>query len=371
MATLEQIRDLLDRQARIQQEMNELLITIAPGNGAALQAGATLYSNVTQGLQLAQSETTAAPPDGGDAARLGVGADTASSLGGVFFPRDVRAYDDELPSSRLIAVADLYYCYQHERLGVFRAVQKLQELFRAGSLRLEDGPGAFGLYRFDRKSVLRYTRTQRMQAYKRVFGYTDAAPPPGARPNDAFHGLLQRFATELAQLFRDKRVAEVVRGPAATPDATFGSVAATRRAGLDFRANLKHAAYGDVSVLTVELLQLLRTAFEILGSQDVLRQFGADNAWDSLEEVLRRYFNEEPQASQRSRMGVAGRAIISWLAQPFVLATSRAQFEANALSISEEAEEWLTSARSLGLLTPTSVSRITANVVPLRRAVGP
>ena len=34
---------------------------------------------------------------------------------------------------RLLAVGDLYYIYQHEKLGVFRAVLKLQELFRAGT----------------------------------------------------------------------------------------------------------------------------------------------------------------------------------------------------------------------------------------------
>ena len=51
-------------------------------------------------------------------------------------------YDDQVNRERISAIADLYYIYQHERLGVFRAVLKLQDLFRSGSVRLSD----FALY---------------------------------------------------------------------------------------------------------------------------------------------------------------------------------------------------------------------------------
>jgi hypothetical protein len=367
MTTQDDILKLLLQQAKLQQEAVQLLLNQAPGDYATIQLSNMNLAKLKEGLFKAL-ETDAGPPpvDGGDASLVGLGPDAAPTLGTAFKPIDVKPYDDEVPSARLIAMADLYYCYQHERLGMFRAVQKLQELFRAGTLRLEDGAGAFGLYRFDRKSTLRYTRDQRMQAYRRVFGYTNATPPPGARANSAFHRHLQGFCTQIAQLYRDRRIAETFRGPAATPDATFGSVAAARRAGLDFRSNLKQAAFGDVSVLTVELMQLLRQAVEILGAEDVLRQFGADNAWDALEEVLRRYLSEEPQSSQRSRMGITGREIIRWLAQPFVLVTSRAEFEALAEPVSEAAEEWLTSAQSVGLLT-RQAPPLTQNVVPFRR----
>ena len=49
-------------------------------------------------------------------------------------------------------------------------VQKLQELFRAGTVRLSGGPGAFALYQFDRREVLRYTARDRINAYRRVLG---------------------------------------------------------------------------------------------------------------------------------------------------------------------------------------------------------
>jgi hypothetical protein len=376
MTTRQDIINLLMQQAAAQQSLIDQLIQTAPGDYAALQLANTQYMQIAQALQDALVASAGPPPaDGGDGARAGIGPDATGDLGRVFMPPGVQAYDDDVPSARLMAVADLYYCYQHERLGLFRAVHRLQELFRAGTLKLEDGAGAVGLYQFDLKKFLRYTRDQRMQAYRRVFGYTQAAPPPGARPNQAFHGLLQGFATQIAQLFRDRRIAFTIRGSAASPDAAFGSVAGARRAGLDFRANLKQSAYGDVNVLSTELLQLLRQAFDILGATDVMRQFGTTTAWDTLEEVLIRHLNEQPQASQRSRMAETGRDLIRWLAHPFVLATSRPEFEGHAEIISEAAEEWITSAQSVGLLVgtrnagrPAVPMAPPANVVPLRRA---
>ena len=39
----------------------------------------------------------------------------------------VEPYDDTFTSGRIIAVGDLYYFYQHERIGDFPVVQDLQE----------------------------------------------------------------------------------------------------------------------------------------------------------------------------------------------------------------------------------------------------
>jgi hypothetical protein len=96
-------------------------------------------------------------------------------------------------------------------------------------------------------------------------------------------------------------------------------------------------------------MQLLDEAFRVLNSEDVKRLFGADNAWDVVEEILIRYFNERLVTSPRQRMGVTGREILRWLGQPHVLQTQRAQFEALLLQIAEYAEEWLTSAQAMGL----------------------
>ena len=100
--------------------------------------------------------------------------------------------------------------------------------------------------------------------------------------------------------------------------------------------------------MRVEVMQLLEEAFRILDSDDVKRLFGADNAWDVVEEVLIRYFNERLVTSPRQRMGVTGREILRWLAQDHILKTTRSEFETLLLEIAEYAEEWLTSAQAMG-----------------------
>src|SRR5258708_30253331 len=105
-------------------------------------------------------------------------------------------------------------------------------------------------------------------------------------------------------------------------------------------------------------MQLLEESFKILDSDDVKRLFGADNAWDVVEEVLIRYFNERLVTSPRQRMGVTGREILRWLAQKHILQTTRAQFETLLLEIAEQSQEWLTSAQAMGLSKPTGSQRV-------------
>jgi hypothetical protein len=224
------------------------------------------------------------PADGGLADLIGLGKDSPTSLGDTQISRGVIDYDDTVASARILASADLYYICIHELLGVFRVMEKLQELFRAGTLRISNGEGAYGLYRFDKHNILRYGQADRFQAYRRVFGYTKASPGSNARPNPNFHGSFTHFISETAKYWRDKRISEVIRQNATDP--TFGSVAIVRRSGLDLRNNLKNSSYGYINVLRVETSQALAEAFKVLNAPDVRAQFGADNAWELIELVL-------------------------------------------------------------------------------------
>jgi hypothetical protein len=296
-----------------------------------------------------------APIDGGLADLIGLGKDAPADLGDTQISRGVVDYDDTVTSDRILATADLYYIYVHERLGVFRVISKLQELFRAGTLRISSGEGAYGLYRFDKHNILRYHQRDRMQAYRRVFGYTKANPGDGARPNPQFHGLFTHFIGEAAKYWRDKRISEVIREKANDP--SFGSVAIVRRAGLDVRNNMKNASYGYINVLRVETSQALAEAFKVLNSPDLKAQFGAENAWDMIELVLWQYFHESVHASTMNRMAVSGREIIRWLAEPFVLQKNRTDFETLLYRIAEYSEEWLSSTEGMQINQPTPPPR--------------
>jgi hypothetical protein len=344
MTTEREYHEFLDRLAALQGTTVDQLSSLLIQNPSLSDELNKQIDDLLAALVDADTKSTP-PPDKGLAQLIGVGPEAARALGEARLPLAVRVYDETVVSERIVALADLYYIYQHERIGVFRVIQKLQELFKAGTVRLSAGEGAYALYQFDRREVLRYTRRDRLAAYRRAFGYGTAPVPAGSRANTDFHRLFSHFAGQVTKFWRDKRISDVIRERAYDP--SFGSIAVVRRAGLDLRNNLKFTSFGHVNVLRVEVMQLLDEAFRILGAPDIKRLFG-DNAWDVIEEVLVRYFNERLVTSPRQRMAVTGRDILRWLAQPHILEATRAEFEALLLDIAEPAEEWITSAKSLG-----------------------
>ena len=355
MATEQEYQSLYDRIAALRDTVTNRLASDLISNP---QLADVLTKQIDDLLQSAVTADTKAlpPPDKGLAELAGIGPQAAKDFGQARIPQGVEAYDETITSERIIAVGDVYYIYQHEKIGVFRAVQKLQELFRAGSVRLSGGTGAFALYQFDRREVLRYTQRDRQAAYRRIFNYGGMPVPAGSRPNTDFHKLFAHFIHQVTLFWRDKRISDVIRERSYDP--SFGSIAIVRRAGLDLRNNLKWLSFGHLNVMRVEVMQLLEEAFRILDSDDVKRLFGADNAWDVVEEVLIRYFNERLVTSPRQRMGVTGREILRWLAQDHILKTARSEFETLLLQIAEFAEEWLTSAQAMGHASRPGSARV-------------
>jgi hypothetical protein len=364
MASEKDYQNLFDRVAALREKVTDNLSSELTANPQLADALTKQIDDLLNSV-VAADGTKPLPPDKGLSALAGVGPDASPNFGDTRIPEGVIAYDDTITSERIVAVGDMYYLWQHEKIGVFRVVQKLQELFRAGSVRLSGGQGAFALYQFDRRQVLRYTQRDRIAAYRRVFGYGGGPAPEGARPNTDFHSLFTHFVQQVTLFWRDKRISDVIRERAYDP--SFGSIAIVRRAGLDLRNNLKWLSFGDVNVLRVEVMQLLEEAFKILDAPDVKRLFGADNAWDVVEEVLIRYYKERLVTSPRQRMGVTGREVLRWLAQPYILTTTRGQFETLLLDIAENAEEWLTSAQAMQLADRTASNR----VLPWTRSTPP
>jgi hypothetical protein len=355
MANEKDYQNLYDRIAALREQVASRLGADLITNPQLADALTKQIDDLLAGVQAADSKTPP-PPDKGLGALAGIGPEAAKDFGTTRIPPGVEPYDETITSERIIAVGDMYYLYQHEKIGVFRVVKKLQELFKAGAVRLSGGSGAFGLYQFDRREVLRYTQKDRWAAYRRIFGYGSGPVAQGSRPNTEFHKLFGHFVHQVTLFWRDKRISDVIRERAYDP--SFGSIAIVRRSGLDLRNNLKWLSFGHLNVLRVEVMQLLEEAFKILNSPDIKRLFGADNAWDVVEEVLIRYNNERLVTSPRQRMGVTGREILRWLAQPHILQQTRAQFETLLLEIAENSEEWLTSAQAMGVARRPSSARV-------------
>ena len=349
--------DYDQRNDRIAALLQNTITALGPDLVANPQLQEVLNTMVDTQLDQADAAQNgqAQPADGGLADLIGLGASAPADLGSTIVSPGVVNYDDTVTSDRILSTGDLYYLYMHERIGVFKVMHKLQELFRAGTLRISNGPGAYGLYRFDKHGILRYRLHDRLRAYRRVFGYTNSDPGPNARANPEFHPLFVHFIGETAKFWRDKRISEVIRERATDP--TFGSIAIVRRAALDLRNNLKNSSYGYINVLRVETSQALTEAFKVLEAPDVKEQFGASNAWDVIELVLWQYFHQSVNASTMNRMAVSGREIIRWLAEPYVLRTNRTDFETLLYRIAEYAEEWISSEEGLRLSRPTPPPR--------------
>jgi hypothetical protein len=355
MLTEKEYQDRLDQIQALRQRLAQRLSGSLVSNPAlAEELNGQLDDLVEAAIDA--DEARPGPPDGGLAQLVGIGPEAATKFGETLTTQGVVPYDEQVNSERIVAVGDLYYLYQHEQIGVFKVVQKLKQLFEGGAVRLSSGPGAYGLYQFDRRDVLRYTRKDRHDAYRRVLGYGKGLGAGQSRPNTDFHMLFAHFVNQVTLFWRDKRISDVIRERALDP--SFGSIAVVRRSGLDLRNNLKFTSFGHLNVMRVELMQVLEECFRILGSEDVIDLFGADNAWDVVDEVLIRYFDERLQSSPRQRMAVTGRDVLRWLAGPHILETARGEFEALLMDIAEPAEEWLTSAQAMSLARRTGSDRV-------------
>src|ERR1700689_3825507 len=197
MALHKDHQGLYDRIAALREQVTDRLGADLISNPQLADALTKQIDDMLKSVVDTDSKTPP-PPDKGLAQLIGLGSEAATELGAARIPPGVEAYDETITSERIIAVGDMYYLWQHEKIGVFRVVQKLQELFRAGTVRRSSGPGAYALYQFDRREVLRYTQRDRLAAYKRVFNYGGGSVPNGARGNSDFHKLFSHFVHQVS-----------------------------------------------------------------------------------------------------------------------------------------------------------------------------
>ena len=142
MATERDYQSLFDRVAALREQVANNLSADLVGNPQLADALTKQIDDLLASVVSADGGTPP-PPDAGLSALAGVGPSASSDFGETRIPPGVTAYDDTITSERIMAVGDMYYLWQHEKIGVFRVVQKLQELFRAGAVRLSGGTGRF------------------------------------------------------------------------------------------------------------------------------------------------------------------------------------------------------------------------------------
>ena len=278
---------------------------------------------------------------------IGLGKDGAQpSFDQVPYPSLVADFDEAVIPSQLHAASDLYFIYQHERMGVFKVAEVLKRLFRDGRMRIQRGPGARGLYLLDKWQPLRYSPRDRAIAYMRVFNYGRAPRPAGAIVNQNFHYQFVALMTALAQYFRDITIGEVIRGSSTIDQRPYGTLATIQRLGTDLRYAIDRSSYGNIVAMTHETGLYLKQLLDLFETPDIKKCFDANNKWDVLEQGLNRFFGGARDLSQRAKMADSGRRVLNWVASSsFSTTEDPAQFRTEAQTAGANAEAWIAAYR--------------------------
>jgi hypothetical protein len=295
---------------------------------------------------------------------MGLGEKGPVEFDQISYPYVKPDFDDSIVPSQLHAAAELYYLYQMERSKVFEVVNVLLRLFRLGKMRIQRGPGARGLYLLEKWRPLRYTKHDRMVAYRRAFNYGTAQAPAGAVVNRNFHRQLVGFMVAVGQYFRDLLIGEVIRGGALIDQRPFGSVGTIQRIGLDLRYALDRSTYGNIFSLAIETGHYLIQVLKLLDSPDIKKAFDANTKWDVVEIVSNRYLGGTAEPSQRAKMAESGRRILQFVADnDFKTAVDPILFQSIVRPMGAHAEAWIAAYR----MTPEG--RGFPGVTPALRAV--
>jgi len=262
------------------------------------------------------------------------------------YPLLVNDFDGSVIPSQLHASAELYFIYQMERLKLFQVVNVLRRMFQLGQIRIQRGPGARGLYILEKWRPIRYSKRDRMIAYKRAFNYGTSPAPEGAIVNRSFHYQLVAFMSAMSQYFRDYTIGQVIRGADQIDDRPFGNIAHVQRIGTDLRFNLDRASYGNILALTEEVGQYVQQILELLDTPDIKKSFDANTKWDVIEVVSQRHLGGHAELSQRAKMAEAGRRVLQYIADnEFSTAIDLETLAADSRPVGNQAEAWIAAYR--------------------------
>ena len=277
---------------------------------------------------------------------IGFGPKGPVPFGEIAWPSLAADFDDAIVPSQLHAAAELYFIYQHDRMGVFRVAEILKRLFRDGRMRIQRGPGARLLYLLEKWQPLRYGPKDRLAAYMRTFNYGRAPRPPGAIVNVNFHYQLVALMSALALYFRDLTIGEVIRGSQMLEQRPFGTLATVQRLAIDLRYALDRASYGNIVALTQETGLYLKQLLELFDTPDIKKSFDANNKWDVIEQALNRYMGGARELSQRAKMAESGRRVLLYVAGgDFETGDDPARFNIEAQPAGAHAEAWIAAYR--------------------------
>src|SRR4051812_43533830 len=115
MATEKEYQALYDRIAALRDQVTSRLSSNLITNPQLADTINKQIDDMLEGVVEADRNSTP-PPDKGLAQLAGVGPDAAREFGATRIPSGVEAYDETITAERIVAVGDMYYLWQHEKI---------------------------------------------------------------------------------------------------------------------------------------------------------------------------------------------------------------------------------------------------------------
>jgi hypothetical protein len=240
-----------------------------------------------------------------------------------------------------------------DELKAFQVVDKLVELFQAGTLPVGRGKAGEILYRYWKETPNRMSEAERQNFYAQTIGV------PGGQANGAanreFNDLWLRFVSSVSTLVRQAQVDNMLRDR--IPNAI--NQQQVRKAARDLAANLSLHGYGMSYFAAVELQKQIKQMIDLLGDRDIMAAYGARDMWQVIDQVAALELGGAKNSSRYRTLATCGGIITAWLSNN-VKRISSPRFGAQMINLADLLIDPPDSAESKATERPTDFDLVNA-----------
>jgi hypothetical protein len=219
------------------------------------------------------------------------------------------ATDIEVIPEHCRLMGSFIFASAFEELKAFQVVDKLIELSQRGDIPLMRGKAGTQLYNYWRDAPNRMSEIERQNFYAMTLGLPTGQP--GVAINADFQDLWLRFVSSVSTLVRESRVENLLRSniPLAVNQQQ------VKKAARDLAHNMSSRGYGMTFYAAADLNKQINEIIELLSDKDLQRVFGANSAYDVIEQVSHTELGGARNSSKYRMLATSGAIITNWIAE--------------------------------------------------------
>ena len=222
----------------------------------------------------------------------------------------------DLVRDNIRAVALIYAAWNLEEMQLFRAHDRVLEVFMNGQLPVgfDNGGRALSDYYFSADEV-KISEAARRMTYTRVLGVPGGEVPREAPPNAIFQDLFLALLAHVSEFDRQRRIADVVAGSTSRNDMLSLTGEQVRKAGRDLAANTTLYGYGGTFFVAQKLKDQVEDVLRNLSTPEILSAYGVQSPFQVVERVCASDFGGKvPNIIRYKTMAEAGKLILDIVA---------------------------------------------------------